>query len=49
MDYDGNGKADFTVYSGGPWYFFNGNGTFNKGIWTGGGAGDQPISKRLLP
>ena len=49
LDYDGDGKADFTVYSGGPWYFFNGNGTFNKGIWTGGIAGDRPISKRLLP
>jgi hypothetical protein len=49
IDYDGNGKVDFTVYSGGPWYFFNGNGTFNKGIWTGGVAGDQAISKRLLP
>jgi aldose sugar dehydrogenase len=49
LDYDGDGKADFTVYSGGLWHFFNSNGTYNKGIWTGGVAGDQPISSRLLP
>jgi len=49
LDYDGDRKADFSVYSGGPWRFYNHDGSFNKGIWTGGVAGDQPISRRLLP
>jgi exo-beta-1,3-glucanase (GH17 family) len=49
LDYDGDGAVDFTVYSGGPWHFFNSNGTYNKGIWTGGIAGDQALSRRLLP
>jgi len=49
MDYDGDGTADFTVFSGGPWHFFNDNGSYKKGIWTGGVAGDQAISRRLLP
>jgi glucose/arabinose dehydrogenase len=49
LDYDGDGKADFTVYSGGPWHFFNANGTYNKGIWTGGVIEDKAISRRLLP
>jgi hypothetical protein len=49
LDYDGDGKADFTVYSGGPWHFYNSNGTYNKGIWTGGVAGDKALSRRLLP
>jgi hypothetical protein len=49
LDYDGDGKADFTVYSGGPWHFYNSNGTYNKGLWTGGIAGDQVLSRRLLP
>jgi Subtilase family len=49
LDYDGDGKADFTVYSGGPWHFYNSNGTYNKGLWTGGIAGDQALSRRLLP
>jgi hypothetical protein len=49
LDYDGDGKADFTVYSGGPWHFYNSNGTYNKGIWTGGVAGDRALSRRLLP
>ncbi len=44
MDYDGDGTADFTVYSGGPWHFYNDNGTYNKGIWTGGVAGDIPVA-----
>jgi Calcineurin-like phosphoesterase/Purple acid Phosphatase, N-terminal domain/FG-GAP-like repeat len=49
LDHDGDGKADFTVYSGGLWHFFNSDGTYNKGIWTGGVAGDQALSRRLLP
>jgi len=49
LDYDGDGELDYTVYSGGPWHFFNDNGSYNKGIWTGGAAGDQGLSRRLLP
>jgi aldose sugar dehydrogenase len=49
LDYDGDGAADFTVYSGGLWHFYNNDGTLNKGIWTGDQAGDRPISRRLLP
>ena len=49
LDYDGDGAFDLTVYSGGPWHFFNFDGSHNKGIWTGGAPGDQPISRRLLP
>ena len=49
LDHDGDGDADFTVFSGGPWHFYNDDGTYQKGIWTGGVAGDQPISRRLLP
>ena len=49
LDFDGDGALDFTVWSGGPWHFFNNNGSFNKGIWTGGISGDLPLSRRLLP
>ena len=49
LDYDGDGKMDFTVYSGGLWHFYNSNGTYNSGIWTGGVAGDKALSRRLLP
>ncbi len=49
LDYDGDGRVEFTVFSGGPWHFYNDDGTYNKGIWTGGVAGDQGISRRLLP
>jgi exo-beta-1,3-glucanase (GH17 family) len=49
LDYNGDGKVDFTVFSGGPWHFYNSNGTYDKGIWTGGVAGDQALSRRLLP
>jgi hypothetical protein len=49
LDYDGDGDADFSVYSGGPWHLFNDDGTYRTGIWTGGVIGDQPISRRLLP
>jgi metallopeptidase family M12-like protein/VCBS repeat protein len=48
LDYDGDGTMDFTVYAGGPWHFFQDNGTYLKGIWTGGVAGDKPISRRQL-
>jgi hypothetical protein len=49
LDHDGDGRADFTIYSGGPWHFYNSNGTYNKGIWTGGVADDKALSRRLLP
>jgi len=36
MDFDGDGTADFTIYTtAGAWHFFNDNGTYVKGIWTG--------------
>jgi ELWxxDGT repeat protein len=49
LDVDGDGKLDRTVYSGGPWHFFNPDGTYQKGIWCGAVAGDLPISRRPLP
>jgi bacillolysin len=49
LDYDGDGTLDYTVWPGGPWHFYNDNGSLNKGIWTGGVAGDQALSRRLLP
>jgi hypothetical protein len=49
LDYDGDGKLDFTIFSGGPWHFFNKDGTYYKGIWTNVLAGDIPISIRSLP
>jgi hypothetical protein len=49
LDYDGDAILDFTYYSGGAWHFYNGNGSYNKGIWTGGVAGDLALSRRPLP
>ncbi len=49
LDFTGDGLLDFTVFSGGPWFFFNSNGSMNSGIWTGGVSGDMPISNRYLP
>lgn len=43
IDYNGDGRADFSVYAGGAWHFYNANGTYLKGIWTGGAAGDIPV------
>jgi RHS repeat-associated protein len=43
MDYDGDGETDFSVYDQGAWHFFNDNGTYLKGFWTGGVAGDIPV------
>jgi hypothetical protein len=34
---------DYSIYSGGSWFFYNVDGTLNKGIWTGGVAGDLPV------
>jgi hypothetical protein len=49
LDLDGDGTLEFTVYAGGPWHFYEDDGTYLKGVWTGGVAGDQPISRRQLP
>ncbi len=49
LDYDGDGDVDFTIFSGGPWHLYNDDGSYNTGIWTGGVANDQAISRRLLP
>lgn len=48
-DYDGDGSADLTVFATGPWHFFNDNGSYNKGLWTGGVGGDLPMSRRINP
>ncbi|HEV8240577.1 MAG TPA: NosD domain-containing protein [Thermoanaerobaculia bacterium] len=45
LDVDGNGTLDFTLFAGGPWHFYNANGTYAKGIWTGG-VGEKPLSAR---
>ena len=49
LDYDGDGTLDFTFFGGGPWHFYNDNGSYNKGIWVGKNAVDKPISRRPLP
>lgn len=46
LDYDGDGSLDFTVYTGGPWHLFRDDGSYLRGVWTGGVLGDQPISRR---
>jgi hypothetical protein len=48
MDVNGDGKLEFTILAGGPWHFYNDDGTYRAGAWTGGVAGDQPVSRRLL-
>jgi hypothetical protein len=48
-DYDGDGRVDRTVYSGGPWHFYKADGTYYAGVWTGSAAGDRALSRRLLP
>jgi hypothetical protein len=48
-DYDGDGRVDRTVYSGGPWHFYKPDGSYYAGVWTGSVAGDRGISRRLLP
>ena len=46
LDTDGDGTVEFTVFAGGPWHFFYDHGSYWKGVWTGGVAGDQAISRR---
>lgn len=48
IDYDGDGALDFTIYAGGPWHFYKDDGTYFKGIWTGGVAGDRALSRRSI-
>jgi len=42
-DYDGDGDTDMSLKCGGAWHFYNDNGTYLKGIWTGGVPGDLPV------
>jgi hypothetical protein len=49
LDVDGDGQLELTVYSGGPWHFFQPDGSYDRGVWCGAVAGDLPISRRLLP
>jgi hypothetical protein len=42
-DYDGDGDVDFSLKCGGAWNFYNDDGSYLKGIWTGGVAGDLPV------
>lgn len=34
-DYDGDGTTDYSLYCQGAYHFFNKNGSYLKGIWTG--------------
>jgi hypothetical protein len=43
IDYDGDGVKEYSQLCDGAWLFYNDNGTLNKGIWTGGMAGDLPV------
>lgn len=42
-DYDGDGRVDLSQRCGGAWHFYNADGTYRKGIWTGGLPGDLPV------
>ena len=42
-DYDGDGRSDFSLFCAGAWHFYRSNGSYLKGIWTGGVAGDLPV------
>lgn len=41
-DYDGDGSVDLSMLCNGAWHFYNTNGSYRKGIWTGGRARDLP-------
>ncbi len=43
MDHNGDGRADLSVYVGGAWHFFNANGSYLKGIWTGASSANTPV------
>ena len=49
LDYDGDRTLDFTVYANGAWHFYRDDGSYLRGLWTGGVVGDRPISRRQLP
>jgi hypothetical protein len=42
-DYDGDGKVDLSQKCGGAWHFYNPDGSYRNGIWTGGAAGELPV------
>ncbi len=42
VDVDGDGRDELSLYCGGPWHFFHDDGSYAKGVWTGGVAGDHP-------
>lgn len=48
VDYDGDGALDFAIYAGGPWHLYREDGTYLRGVWTGGVVGDKPLSRRQL-
>ena len=49
LDVNGDGVMDLSIFAGGPWHFYNANGSWAKGIWTGG-VGEIALSARpLLP
>jgi hypothetical protein len=48
LDCDGDGTLEFTIYAGGPWHFYRDDGSYLRGVWTGGAAGDKPLSRRQL-
>lgn len=41
-DFDGDGDTDMAVFCSGAWHFFHADGSYWKGIWTGGAA-DIPV------
>jgi hypothetical protein len=43
IDVDGHG-ARFSIYCGGPWHFYNRDGSYQKGIWTGSIPNDLPAA-----
>lgn len=48
IDFDGDGDVDFTVFNNGAWFFFNDAGVYAGSVWTGGVAGDIPVSRRIF-
>ena len=42
LDYNGDGKMKFSLFCGGPWHFYNSDGSYNKGVWIGGSTSNIP-------
>ncbi len=42
-DYDGDGRTDYAQLCAGAWHFYNPDGTYLRGIWTGGLPQDRPV------